>query len=93
MSFKNAKEKAKQRKITDCLRTAAKKEQILEGFQCPHKRCMYIVKLEAFKTDDGKCGRCGASVEEFTPLYVDHRKITAADTEIIPVSKYKLKQQ
>jgi transcription initiation factor IIE alpha subunit len=80
-TFKNTKENAKRRKITDALRTAAKKERILEGFQCPHKRCMHILKLEDYKAAgaDYACGRCAANIEEFTPLFVDLRRITPKD--------------
>ncbi len=77
MSFKEAKDRAKRRKITDAERTAAKKNKILEGFQCPHKRCMHILDAPTFKKADPdySCPRCAASIEEFTPLFVDHRKV------------------
>jgi transcription initiation factor IIE alpha subunit len=80
-AFKNTKENAKRRKITDAQRTAAKKERILEGFQCPQKRCMHILKLSDYKAAgmDHICGRCGTNIEEFTPLMTDLRRITPKD--------------
>jgi predicted RNA-binding Zn-ribbon protein involved in translation (DUF1610 family) len=77
MSFKDTKAIARRRKITDAQRTAAKKNRILEGFQCPHKRCMHILETEEFRkaAEDYSCPRCAASAEEFTPLMVDHRKV------------------
>jgi hypothetical protein len=80
-AFKNTKDNARRRKITDAQRTAAKKERILEGFQCPHKRCLHLLKLDEYRAagHDHVCGRCGTNIEEFTPLFVDHRRITPKD--------------
>ena len=81
MAFKNAKSNARRRKITEATRRAADKDKILDGFECPKKRCMHILKLEDYRAApaDHVCGRCASSVEDFTPRFVDHRKITPPD--------------
>jgi transcription initiation factor IIE alpha subunit len=77
-AFKDTKLNARRKKVTEAKRKAAKKNRILEGFQCPHKRCMHILPLADFILAPAEhvCGRCGASVEEFTPIFVDLRRIT-----------------
>jgi transcription initiation factor IIE alpha subunit len=79
--FKEAKVNSRRKKITETQRNAAKKNRLLEGFQCPHKRCMHVLQLDAYKQApaDHVCGRCGSSVEDFTPVMVDHRKIVPKD--------------
>lgn len=79
--FKDAKKKARARRITEAQRKAAKGGKILEGFQCPQKRCMNIMKVPEFREapEDHSCHRCGSNVETFTPLFTDLRKITPKD--------------
>lgn len=76
--FKDVKKRARARNITEAQRKAQKKERILEGFQCPKSRCMSIMKLAEYRDSDDEhsCTRCGTNISEFTPLFVDHRRIT-----------------
>lgn len=75
--FNDTKAKARRRLITDAQRAAQRKEQILDGFQCPHKRCMHVLTVKEFSEapPEHVCPRCAASVEEFTPILVKMRKI------------------
>lgn len=77
MSFKNAKAEAKRRKITTAQRAAVQKVKILEGFQCPHKRCTHVLTVAEYRAaaEDAACPRCAAPAEDFVPVMVDARKV------------------